>query len=301
MAPGTAWEAGRFDAAPRPAARALRPHVRGLRRSSARRSSPADGCSASRRPAARRCSLAPDHEVVAVDINPAQLAYAAQRIAGAPMVRGTAEHVMHVGRALLPLAGWRRRRCERSSISTIRRRSTTSGRRTSTRGASAPDWIRCCRSRRCVRSYAPRLLASLPHRFGAVMRARMERCFGRHPNRTNPWVRALLAGELTSESPPPEARTIKLVQSDAAAFLEQARRGSFDGFTLSNILDGADDSYRRRLADAVSRAAAPGAVVVLRSFGEPAATCRRTVRPTIARCCGGSSTCGRRRSSPQNG
>ncbi len=78
-----------------------------IRRSSALRSKPVEGCSALRRPAVRRSSLARDREVVAVDLNPAQLAYAARRIAGTPMVRGTAEHVMRVGRALLPLAGWR--------------------------------------------------------------------------------------------------------------------------------------------------------------------------------------------------
>jgi hypothetical protein len=50
-------------------------------------------------------NLAPDHEVTAVDINPEQLAYAARRIAGAPMIWGSAELLMRFGRALLPLAG----------------------------------------------------------------------------------------------------------------------------------------------------------------------------------------------------
>lgn len=270
MALGTAWDAGRFDAgrgAPRvlfgrmyedPAIErsTFRPGGRVFCIASA-------GCTA--------MSLAPDHEVVAVDINPAQLAYAAQRIAGAPMVRGSAENLMRLGRPLLRLAGWR--------ASTLRTFLDLDDPAT-----QHIFWKRHLETRRfraglnallsltALRAvYAPGLLASLPGRFGAVLRARMERCFSTHPNRTNPWARALLAGELANEVPPADTKAIRLVQSDAAAFLEQAAPGSFDGFTLSNILDGADDAYRHRLFHAVSRAAAPGGMVVLRSFGEPAA------------------------------
>ena len=101
------------------------------------------------------------------------------------------------------------------------------------------------------------------------MRRRMERCFSRHPNRDNAYARALLLGELSDGPAPPEAKGIRLVHADATTCLESEPPESFDGFTLSNILDGASDAHRQRLLAAVRRAAAPGAVVVLRSFGEP--------------------------------
>lgn len=117
--------------------------------------------------------------------------------------------------------------------------------------------------------YARPFLRTLPQNFGKVMRGRMERCFARHPNRENSYARALLLGELSNGTPPSEAKGIRLVHADAAAFLESEPPGSFHGFTLSNIFDGASDDYGRRLSASVRRAAAPGAVVVIRSFGEP--------------------------------
>jgi S-adenosylmethionine:diacylglycerol 3-amino-3-carboxypropyl transferase len=273
MTAGTAWEGGRLDTGRGPPRvlfgrmyedaaieRAVfRPGGRIFCIASA-------GCTA--------MSLAPYHDVVAVDINPAQLDYATRRIAGAPMVRGTAEHIMRVGRALLPLAGW--------SVSTLRAFLAFDD-----PGAQILYWkshldtwrfrtgLDSLLSVTALRSaYAPGLLASLPVRFGPVMRARMERCFRTHPNRRNPYARALLVGDLSSEPPPQEAKRIEFVRSDATEFLERAPSGSFDGFALSNILDGASPLYRQRLLRAVRHAAAPRAVVVLRSFGEPAGDLR---------------------------
>lgn len=263
----TAWERGRFDARSGPSKLlfgrmyedasielgAFAPGGRIFCIASA-------GCTAMK--------LAPRHEVVAVDINPVQLAYAARRFAGVRGVRGSAERVMAFGRAFAPLAGWWPSKVRAfldlddtsEQVEFWRRHLDTR------RFRAALGVLLSATALRAV--YAPRFLGFLPRQLAAVMRGRMERAFSRHPNRTNPHARALLLGELSNEPPPPEARKIRLVHVDAAAYLEREPAGSFDGFTLSNILDGADADYERRLFAAVKHAAAPGAVVVRRSFGE---------------------------------
>ncbi len=213
--------------------------------------------------------LAPHHEVVAVDLNPVQLAYAERRFAGGPRERGTAERVLAFARVLGPLAGWRP-----SRLRTFLELDDPT--------EQIIYWRRCLDTRRfrtafdlllsvpALRSiYAPSFLHFLPPNLGAFMRKRMERCFALHSNRTNPYARTLLLGEMSTDRPPPETEDIRLVHADAATFLEGEPAGSFDGVTLSNILDGASAAYEQRLFAAVKRVAAPGAVAVLRSFREP--------------------------------
>jgi S-adenosylmethionine:diacylglycerol 3-amino-3-carboxypropyl transferase len=112
----------------------------------------------------------------------------------------------------------------------------------------------------------------LPDSFGTVVRARLRRCWATHSNRTNPFAWRLLLGDTK-----PERNTIAPIEfacDDAAGYLESRPSGSFDAFALSNILDGATASYCRRLHAAVSRAASPGAMVVIRSLAEPHAGVR---------------------------
>jgi S-adenosylmethionine:diacylglycerol 3-amino-3-carboxypropyl transferase len=214
-------------------------------------------------------ALARSHEVTAADVNPVQLAYAERRIAGGPSVLGSAEKVMAFGRALTPLLGWRRARVDAfldladpgEQASYWRRYLDT------WRFRAALEALLSTTALSAV--YAPRFLGFLPRRLGAVMRARLARGFATHPNRDNPFARALLLGELAAAAPLAEAGRIRLVLADAAAFLEAQPAASFDGFSLSNILDGAGPGYARRLFAAVRHAAAPGALAVLRSFGEP--------------------------------
>ena len=270
VAAETAWERGRFDARSGPGRvlfgrmyedasielGAFRPGGRIFCIASA-------GCTA--------MELARRHEVVAVDINPVQLDYARRRLAGEGSTRGAAERFMAFGRSLAPLLGWRPSRLSAfldledpsEQIAFWRRHLDTR------RFHAAFDALLSAGTLRAI--YAPAFVNFMPRRMGSVMRGRMERCFARHPNRTNPYARALLLGELPDTLAPPEDSAIRLVHAEAADFLEKQPAASFNGFTLSNILDGASEAYGQRLRAAVKRAAAPGAVVVLRSFAEPGA------------------------------
>jgi S-adenosylmethionine:diacylglycerol 3-amino-3-carboxypropyl transferase len=264
----TAWDRGRFDARDGPRKVLFgRMYEDASIECGAFRSGGRVFCIASAGCTAMK--LAPHHEVVAVDINPVQLAYAERRFAGGHAVRGAAEHVMAVARALSPAAGWSPSRLRAFLELDDPAEQALFWRRhfDTWRFRAALDGLFSLTALRAV--YASPFLDFLPPRLGAIMRGRMERCFARHANRTNPFARALLLGELADEVPPPEAQAIRLVHADAAEYLEGEPAGSFDGFALSNILDGADPAYERRLIAAVKRAAAPGAVTVLRSFREP--------------------------------
>jgi len=209
--------------------------------------------------------------VTAVDINPAQVAYLRARLAGAAPTDGAVERLLARARALGWLVGWSRSKrkafCElddpteqarvwRNELDTIRFRAATAL-------VLSPLALRC--------AYAPDFVRAVPRRFAAVLRHRLKRGFARHPDRENPYARLLLLGT-PPQVVPSNSERVEVVCADAADYLERASPESFDAFSLSNILDGASSGYGARLLRAVERAAAPGAVLILRSIAEPKRT-----------------------------
>ena len=213
--------------------------------------------------------LADEHEVVACDINPAQLSYARRRAAGEPSEMGDAERALTIVRTFMPFVGWTRGLLRAFlALSDASEQVAFWQRHLDTRRFRAG--VELLMSPMILRAvYAPQLLASLPPHFGSVVRKRLERGFARHPNASNPYARRLLLGIPGDEPLPRTPQNIRFVGGDAASWLESCAPHSFDAFSLSNILDGAEPVYRTRLGQAVRRAATEDAVVVLRSFAEP--------------------------------
>jgi len=275
---GTAWRNGRLDARRGPSKLlfgrmyedpsieldAFRPRSRVFCIASA-------GCTA--------MNLAPRHEVVAVDINRVQLAYAGRRVMGERATRGVVECVMAAVRPFARTVGWSPSKLRTFLDLQEPTAQTAFWRRhlDTRRFRLAFDGLLSLPALHAV--YGRPFLDFLPPHLGAVIRRRMERCFSRHPNATNPYARALLLGELSDDPPPAEARAIQFVHADATSYLESQPPRRFDAFALSNILDGADAAYAARLMAAVKGAAAPGAVCVLRSFREP-----ESILPTNRAC-----------------
>ena len=183
--------------------------------------------------------LAARHTVVAVDINPVQVAYVQGASCGPARLSVAARNAFSV---LLARSGLSQdgtnERYEHSSISTIRKQQILYWRRhlVTWRFRAAFSFLF---SRLVLRSvYSAAFLNGLPPNFGTVLRTRMERCFALHPNRRNPYAYALLAGDTRFGSDNPALRQIEVRCAEAADFLERQPAGSFTGFSLSNILDG---------------------------------------------------------------
>ena len=204
-----------------------------------------------------RALAAKGHHVTAIDINPRQVDYAR----GSSPKDGRVERALAFGRRSV---GWHEAGVrEFLTLTDLAEQVDYWDRILDTRHFRiALDALLLLRF-----AFARHLTASLPDSFGTVVRARLRRCWATHSNLTNPYAwRLLLGGRQPALSTIPP---IEFACGDAADYLESRPSGSFDGFALSNILDGATAPYCRRLQAAVNRAASPGAIVVIRSLAEP--------------------------------
>jgi S-adenosylmethionine:diacylglycerol 3-amino-3-carboxypropyl transferase len=209
--------------------------------------------------------------VTAVDINPAQVDYVQDRLRGGASRAGTADRFFAAGRRFLPLMGLRRSAIRRfleltdpaAQVRYWHAHLDTARFKAALALAINPLALRAI--------YSSTFVRVLPKRFDRVIRARLERCWARHPNRTNPYAWRFFLGTDPPGyvTPAVAAARIELVCADAAAYLESCPAASFIGFSLSNILDGTEPAYGERLMAAVRHSAQDGAVVVLRSFMEP--------------------------------
>jgi S-adenosylmethionine:diacylglycerol 3-amino-3-carboxypropyl transferase len=209
--------------------------------------------------------------VTAIDINPAQIEYVRKRLMQPAWSQlGTADRLFAVCRSMYRVLGMTRMReflqltDPAEQIRFWREHLDTSRFRLGMRLLVNKLALQLV--------YHRTFLRIMPPRFDHVIRHRFERGFASHPNRTNPYAWRLLAGQEPPDHQPvvPVPGNIDLLVADAADYLEHCTPRSFDGFTLSNILDGTDAGYGERLMRAVRRAARLGAAVVLRSFAEPA-------------------------------
>ncbi len=180
------------------------------------------GCTAMR--------LAAHHSVVAVDINPVQVAYVQRRLGGGSLQRGSAERMLDFARTLAPIAGWNRRTVRAFlDLDDPKQQIVYWRRHLDTRRFRAA--FAFLFSRLMLRSvYSAAFLDCLPPNFGMVLRARMERCFALHPNRTNPYARTLLLGEMRSAQDAPELRKFNFDAPTRPIFLKASQPGVLQGF-----------------------------------------------------------------------
>ncbi|HEV7758334.1 MAG TPA: DUF3419 family protein [Acidimicrobiales bacterium] len=220
------------------------------------------------------------HVVTAVDVNPVQIAYVGERLWGGPRRPGQADRLLALGRRVLAPAGWHRGRLARLSALDAGAEQVAEWHRLTTGVSGAA--LRALLAPAALGLGYRRPFAALAGPLAHDLPARIERGLARHPNRGNPFAPLLFTGR----PPAPvgldgaAARAVTLVVDDVAAHLEAVPPRSYDAFALSNVLDGAPAGYRHRLRAAVRRAAAPGAVVVLRtllpaSSAAPAAAAER--------------------------
>ena len=188
-----------------------------------------------------------------------------------PMIRGTAERVMCFGRRLLPLAGWRPSRLRAFLDLERAPEQAAYWRAISTPGASVRPSTPSCRGR-CSAPSTPRLSSPVCRHASAASCARAWRAASPciRTGRTRTRARCCSASSATSPRPRRQGGSVSSTPKRPRTSRPQPKGASTASRSRTSST-APENAYRARLFAAVKRAAAPGAVVVLRSFGEPPA------------------------------
>ena len=262
-----------------------------IRRSSARRSSPADGCSASHRPAARRWPRAvPRSRRRRHQPRAARLCGAAHR-RRADGARNRRTRDARGARAVAARRLERGRRCALSSTSTNPKRSVDfwKAHLDTRRFRAGLDALMSVTALRAV--YAPRLLASLPD---ALRRgdARTDGALLRHPSQPDESLGACAARRANSRANLPHSRRKHQARAVRRGLVSRERATG----ELRRIRAFQHPRWRGRRLPATAlprrfprrRARRDGRA--RGASANPATRCPQTGPPTIVPCCGASST-----------
>lgn len=203
-------------------------------------------------------------EVVAVDVNPAQVEYVRERSAGAAPRAGQADRYLARAAAALPLLGLTHDRLARFFDLDDPGLQVDAWRKLAGLRVRAAMSLAFGPALRIA--YRGELLRALPGAFATVLASRLERGFGIHPNRSNPLAPALF-GRPAAQAP--GQPNIEVEMAEILEYMRAQPARSFDGFAFSNIIDGAAAGFRDELLSAAREVARPSAVAVLRTIGLP--------------------------------
>ncbi len=217
------------------------------------------------------------HSVDAVDVNPAQVDYVKERLSGSPPRDGIVDQSLRLALRFFSCLGASGKEME-AFLQMEDLKEQVRYWKTRLLNGFQRRLVDIALSRFSLEIfYHKKFLEDLPGQFGRIMLQRLERGLALHPNKTNIFLQRLLSRRKLSELREVAPITIppRVYCDDAVHYLESCPQNLYDGFSFSNILDGAEEAYAQNLRSAIRRSARPGAVIVLRSFREPVSEAER--------------------------
>jgi S-adenosylmethionine:diacylglycerol 3-amino-3-carboxypropyl transferase len=214
-----------------------------------------------------RSLAAAGFSVTALDLNQKQIDYAIARSNGGEFRRGSAERIMALGRLLLRGAGW-----STSRMNALAKSATTNEQvaiwHSLTSGVSGLVLRVLLSPARLAAAFRPEFVSLVGVGFASRLIETLTVAMANVPNCDNPFAQLLFLGR---PAPLSEGKANKVnprfVCADILSFLSSLSPGSLDAAAMSNIGDGAPESFRVELDRELRRALKPGAPVTVRTMG----------------------------------